>query len=355
MDNRWRGDFKEESLLEFAEMFTQEWDFARCRRPDGTYYASPTQTCRKGILVSKEEWEAAVSTKVDGEPKSCSIEKGKRNCVYNWAEGVVAAAIADPSISTVEDILSSPVKEGNEGYMEDIKKRNPAQVEEYLRKFKEEYKKVLGGEEIEQVYILGMKQSLNKEIEELQQGLELKQKKSDVMIKTKSGNFIGVSVKSGSGDTLTNYAANKMLPKSAVEAADATKAGMIRNAGLPTSLDKSRRKEYNALFYGKNEYHDKLNEAIMDNKAEFLKSWKEGLYADTPFPIYSFDGNKFRDNTSRALEGKSLDLVPLPKNDKSATLGYQVTVDGEPQYELGIRWKGNVLVSPNVQTYRINQ
>jgi hypothetical protein len=344
------GSFNEEAI--------EVWDFVRCMRPDGTFYASPTGNCKKGTPAPKVSTPKANPGKVKkgSEEKVCVVKNGKKDCEKNWAELVVAAVIKNKELANKEEIMMASLAQNNSGYRRDLDLRDPLVVESYVSNLKKELSNL--DLDPKEVYILGKNQRINSEIEELQKGLDLKSKKADVMVKTKSGEFVGISVKSGSQDTLTNYAIEKILPKESRQVLERVRKKMIEDAGLPLELDKSRRAEYNSLFKGKNPYHEKLVEDVMKNKKEVLEGWSSGLFADTPFKMYSFDGEKLRPNSKEAMEGASLDLKPIPnpsKNPKGAAKTFfLVTVNGTPEYIWDVRWKGNVMHSPQIQTHRIH-
>lgn len=351
------GKIDEKAISIASQSFSESLDFVRCQRPDGTFYASATLNCRKGNPAPKEGEDSPKRRGNRGineeSPPTCSIKKGKRNCEYNWAELVVAAVIEDPNVPL--DNIAEKSRGGNEGYLEDLSKRDPDRVRNYADNLRKQVPDLLKGEEVDTVWILGKKQSLNKEVEELQKGLDLKDKKSDVLVKTKSGNYIGVSVKDGPGATLTNYAVEKMVGAKQGSKLQSIKKDMIESAGLPIKMDKARRAEYNALFKGKNPYHEEMRDYIMKNKEEILKKWAESLYAETPFPIYSFDGENLRYNSRGAIEGKKFDLKPIKVDqDKAAKIFFEVSEDGKPSYIWDIRWKGNTTHSPQIQTHRIH-
>ena len=59
------GNFSEESLLGFYKVIGEELDFARCERPNGTFYGT-SGTCRKGSPAGDKEKPPAKTRKKKG-------------------------------------------------------------------------------------------------------------------------------------------------------------------------------------------------------------------------------------------------------------------------------------------------
>jgi hypothetical protein len=290
------------------------------------------------------------------ESKVTSQVKKRARCEENWAELVVAVVLDDPAVNTKDDVLNHELALHNPAYVEDLYKRDGSVVYQYIQNFKRQVQPLALS--IVQVYILGKNQKLNSEIVELQKGLDRKEKKSDVMVKLVDGTFMGFSVKSGKGDTLTNYAIEKFLPNG--KQLKECRVRMVEEAGLPTILDKSRRGEYNDLFRGNNEYHNQLIDSVMANKESVLGQWAKNLFADVPFLVYSFDGDKLRANTYQQVKSTKFDLKPIPcparkpRGNGPAKTFFEVSENGQPSYIWDVRWKGSVLASPQILTHRIH-
>jgi hypothetical protein len=316
----------------------------------GSSCVSPTKDCELPLKGKRSK----SLTKVAGE-----VERKKRaRCEENWAELIVAAVLENPGSSSLQDILTSRVAKTEPAYVKDLEKRKPDKVDAYIKNFKEELSKL--NITPEKVFLLGKDQNKYPEIEKLQQGLDRKEKKADVIVKTTDGKYIGFSVKASSGATLTNYAIEKLLPDYA-DRLKQVRLKMVKDAGLPDTFDKALRGEYNNLFRGgRNPYHDLLRDSVMENKQEILKQWSKGLFSKTPFPIYSFDGNKIRANDESSLKNVKFDIKPIenpnPNSRGAAKTYFLVTENGKPSYIWDVRWKGSpAFGSPQIQTMRVHE
>jgi hypothetical protein len=319
------------------------------------------KSCGSSCVSSSKSCRVSFGSKINKEVGGLAkkVEEHKRaRCEENWAELIVAAVLENPKSKTVEDLLSTNIAKAEPGYVEDLKKRNPKKVQEYLDTWKKELERL--NITPEKVYLLGKNQSEHKEIVELQKGLSLKEKKADVMVKTTDGKFIGFSVKASSGATLTNYGIEKLLPKYS-NILKETRLGMVKEAGLPDKFDKSLRGEYNNLFKGgRNPYHNLLRDTVMNNKEEMLSKWSGGLFAKTPFPMYSFDGQKLRANDSSTVKNSKFELKaienPSPGGKGAAKTFFLVSENGKPSYVWDVRWKGSpAFSSPQIQTFRVHE
>lgn len=278
----------------------------------------------------------------------------RARCEENWAELVVAVVFTDPSVVTKSDVVSHYYAQGYPGYVADLLKRNDQDVARYIANLKSELRSLQLP--VKTVYILGKNQKVTPEIAALQKGLDRKAKKADVMLLLTDGTYVGISVKSGKGDTLTNYAIEKFLTNGKELAT--LRLNMIQEAGLPSVLDKNRRKEYNDLFRGDNAYHSELIASVVENKQSVLEHWSKNLFAETPFDIYSFDGEKLRPNTYDQIKESEFDIRPIPNPAKNARGAaktfFEVSENGVPAYIWDVRWKGSVFASPQIFTYRIH-
>jgi hypothetical protein len=322
------------------------------------------KSCGSSCVNSGKDCAITVKKKVSKSLSEVSkqVDRKKRaRCEENWAELIVSAVLENPSVNSIEDVLSSKVANTEPAYVKDLQKRDPGKVTEYIQNFKSELKKAgINTSDIESVYLLGKQQGKYPEIEKLQKGLNLKEKKSDVIVKLKNGKFIGISVKSSSGATLTNYAIEKLVPDFSKKLEE-TRLRMVKEAGLPDDFQKNLRPKYNDLFRGaRNPYHNLLREAIMSKKDEVLSEWTKGLFSQTPFPVYSFDGTKLRANDNRAVEKSDFDLIPIenpnPGAKGAAKAYFLVTENGKPSYIWDVRWKGKpAFGSPQIQTMRYKE
>jgi len=318
----------------------------------GASCVNPDKDCQ--VKVSKKVSSAL--SKVAGE-----VDRKKRaRCEENWAELIVASILENPNASTIDDVLSTSVAKTEQGYVQDLKKRKPEKVVQYIQNFKREAEKAgINLNDVDKVFLMGKDQGKYPEIEEVQKGLNRKEKKGDVIIRTKSGKYIGFSVKASSGATLTNYAIEKLLPGFSDDLKKA-RLKMVKDAGLPDEFDKALRPKYNDLFRGgRNPYHNLLRESVMKEKESMLKQWSSGLFSKTPFPVYSFDGNKLRANDSNSVKNSNFDLKaienPNPGARGAAKIYFLVTENDKPSYIWDVRWKGSpAFGSPQIQTMRYN-
>jgi len=280
----------------------------------------------------------------------------RARCEENWAELVVAVVLADFSVVTKDDVIAHKIASSHPSYLDDLKKRPGSVIYQYIENFKQELSGL--NLQVKEVFILGKNQKLNPEIENLQKGLDRKEKKSDVMVKLVDGSWVGFSVKSGKGDTLTNYSVEKFLPNA--QQLKECRINMVRNAGLPLTLDKTKRPLYNDLFRGQNDYHSLLIKSVMANKESVLNQWAKNLFSDTPFLVYSFDGDKLRANSFSQVQTAEFDLKPIaciaknPRGKGPAKTFFEVSENGKPSYIWDVRWKGSVFASPQIQTHRIH-
>jgi len=282
-------------------------------------------------------------------------ERPKRTrCEENYAELLVAVVFTDDSVKTKDDVLSHAYTQNYPGYAEDLLKRSETKVNSYIANLKSEKAKL--NLNVEKVFILGKNQNLTPEITRLQKGLDKKAKKSDVMILLTDGTYVGISVKSGKGDTLTNYAIEKFLPNG--DNLKKLRLCMIQSADLPLPIDKNRRPEYNDLFRGENPYHTELTTSVMENAESVINGWSRGLFAETPFDIFSFDGEELRPMTYNQVQNAEISIRPIPNPAKrargAAKIFFEVTLNGSPAYIWDVRWKGSVTVSPQIFTHRIH-
>jgi hypothetical protein len=322
------------------------------------------KSCGASCVNPQKDCEVSVPRKASQSLSKVSEEvtrKKRARCEENWAELIVAAVLENPSANGIEDILNSKVAGTETGYVNDLKKRRPELVSAYIQNFKSELKKAgISPNDVQKVYLLGKQQDKYPELEKLQQGLDRKEKKSDILVKMKNGSYAGFSVKASSGATLTNYAIEKLLPSFQEELKN-TRLKMVKDAGLPDEFQKALRPKYNDLFRGgRNPYHNLLRKVVIDNKEEVLEKWTKGLFSKTPFPIYSFDGSKLRSNDSSSVKSSKFDLIaienPNPNARGAAKSYFLVTENGKPSYLWDVRWKGSpAFGSPQIQTMRVKE
>ena len=322
------------------------------------------KSCGASCVNSAKDCEIATDRKTSEALTKVTKEVGKKKrarCEENWAELIVSSILDDPSVNSIEDILSSSIAKTEPAYVKDLEKRRPEVVTAYIQNFKSELKKVgISPEKVEKVFLLGKQQDKYPELDALQKGLDRKEKKSDVIIKLKNKGYVGFSVKASSGATLTNYAIEKLLP-SFQDQLKNTRLKMVKDAGLPDDFQKALRPKYNDLFRGgRNPYHNFLRKVVIENKEEILDKWSKGLFSKTPFPIYSFDGSKLRSNDSSTVKSSKFDLIaienPNPKAKGAAKTYFLVTENGKPSYIWDVRWKGSpAFGSPQIQTVRVKE
>jgi hypothetical protein len=243
------------------------------------------------------------------------------------------------------------------------KKKN---INEMIKKFKTiEIEKQFQPDNIVCIYISG-KKNTHIEIEELNKGLDIKEKKSDVYIKLLSGEFVGVSIKQDNKAPKTNFSVEKLLPKEESIKRTKIKKVYLTEKGFEL-FDKNQRDPVNQLFYPQNKdnpYMRELKDAINIHKNELGEKLVYYLYClNVNYPIYEYDGtsftklhdNKLHDNFHNPIISFE-EHIPYYLNEngeerEAAKLYYRLCVD-EKIFRVEVRWKGNIHnASPQFQTF----
>lgn len=215
-------------------------------------------------------------------------------------------------------------------------------------------------ENIEYIYISG-KINKHSEIDELNNGLCKLEAKSDVYIKQKNGEFIGLSVKQSKAATKSNYSVQKILGKETDKLLTEIKKDYLTERGFP-KFNKLDREKVNALFYPENKenpYMSKLKEEIEKNKQMICNFLVEKLYcSNVNYDVYEFDGIqlnkliKLNDNSDITFG----EYIPYyydksGEERKAAKLFYRLTCS-DKIYRVEVRWKGNIHnASPQFQIH----
>ena len=168
--------------------------------------------------------------------------------------------------------------------------------------------------------------------------------KSDVLIK-RGSTYIGISVKSSSRDTLTNYSIYKMLSTEEVRYLKEIQNNIILNNPDDSTLFLN----YDNI---QNDYHKELNNIIIKNKEKILLLWYNYLFGDLPYEVYTFDG-VILTNKKPKLEDLSILHIYNPASSirGAAKLFYIIIENDIPIYKWEIRWKGDIKKSPQILTY----
>ena len=302
------------------------------------------------------------------------IPKTRSSCENNWSEMVFAVKILYPDVKTKGDVLGklehiktntrfkcSGGGENINRYFIDIDKRKEKVVLEYIRNMNPgEFNitsiksLILSGKTIEEFPEL-YKINICKETGKL---YDVKKRKSDIYIISSDNIIIGISVKSDSKCTLTNYSIERML--GIMNLADPMELKQIRINMLKEHFGnsdgvykKNQRRDANKLFHDKdNKYFKELNRLIIDNVGVIGKKLLEFAFPKLPYNIYGYSGKKIIDlnklsdlynNQKLKLErnkgicgGKQRDTV------SNAKVWYSVYLNGCEKYYFEIRFKNDI-------------
>lgn len=314
---------------------------------------------------------------VKNEEETTNILKTRTSTEHNGMELTIAMVLlyrindCDELINILynmikyEETFDDKLKFNNENdfyeYIIDIVKK-----EKYINEYIENFKKMIGSfscftlENIEYIYVSG-KINKHSEIDELNNGLCKLEAKSDVYIKQKNGEFIGLSVKQSKAATKSNYSVQKILKEETNKLLTEIKKKYLFEQGFPR-FNKSDREKVNALFYPENEenpYMRKLKEEIEKNKQMICNFLVEKLYcSNVTYDVYEFDGKQLNklmkpnDNLNVTFE----EYLPYyfdnnGEKRKAAKLFYRLTC-GYKIYRVEVRWKGNINnASPQFQIH----
>lgn len=303
------------------------------------------------------------------EPSLTSESKKRKVCDNNCFELVFAALLVNENINNYDELLNfvndSNLKENNkfkykdddlQKFIADLTSRPIKVVNKFILNFRLQFecKCDFTYDAIESVYLTGKYIDGFSEIEKLNETYDIKSRKADVYVKTKSGIFIGFSIKQSKLATKSNYSVQKMFPTEISDELTAIKLNYLRENGF-LKHDAKNRDGVNKLFYGENPYFVKLKMYIEQYNSLIISNIIKHLYCDgISYDIYEFDGEKM-DKLSgfKIMKENVLFHEHLPfnvdKNGKQrncAKLFYKLVVPTEnltvSEYRVEIRWKGNV-------------
>lgn len=226
-------------------------------------------------------------------------------------------------------------------------------IDNYIQKFKKNC--TISLDDIDVIYISG-KKNYHDEIEELNKGIDGKSIKSDVYIKLKNNEFIGISVKQSNDATKSNYSVQKLFNNKQldIELTSIKLKYLQENGFTKFNKDKDERDKVNKLFYGDNPYFNRLKEEILIHEEFIGKELYELLYSlkIKHYSVYEFDGEtmyKLNIECKKIISFK--EHLPYGEKRNTAKLFYQLSI-GPKCYRVEIRWKGNVFhASPQYQIH----
>jgi len=243
-------------------------------------------------------------------------------------------------------------------WFEDLCSRKPKLIENYIDAWN---KQSLPWSSIEKVILAGKSDKDYPLLVQLNQGLDIKEKKSDVYILgTLQGDddsvWFGLSVKARKNCPITNYSIEKILPES--EDCRPLCKAILQGAGF-AAFTKETRVPCNELFYNKeNAYWMHLVNLIDTHSDVLMEEVAKGIISEnTPYNVFEFDGDSFIDIKSINLEDAvfrpsetfSKKLNGSPR--RAAKLWYEIVKDEKILYKVEIRWKGNMFTaSPQMIT-----
>ena len=286
---------------------------------------------------------------------------------HNFTELIFAIAFHDKSVETYEQIIDHPFSHQYPKYLADLKLRSKIVVEKYLTSTRE----MISEQDfppVSRVEITGKNpdQCDNTEVIELNKGLSHKEKKSDVMVKFENGEWKGFSIKASSDASLSGYSVEKIFFDKRKEL-KAARHQIVKDAGLPhlyrdyrqAYVAAGKTKEftdmYNSLFYSENPYWVMLGSEIEDNKSTIIREWSKGMFPQTPYRLFQFDGEKlFRMDGGRDLSTFDLIRTEDPRRDPkgSAKIFYSVRINGLEEWRWEIRFKnGAGIYSAQIETF----
>lgn len=317
------------------------------------------------------------STSILVNNENCIEEKKRSSVEFNGMELICAIVLLNRNINNFDDLkihliqmikdktsYENKLKFNNEKdfseYVNDIGKKKNI-INNYIINFKNCIVPIdiLLPENIETIYISG---KINKhlEIDELNTGLCKLEAKSDIYIKLKNNEFIGLSVKQSKDATKSNYSVQKILGEETNKLLTEIRKKYLNDQGFP-KFDKSNREKVNALFYPKNKenpYMNKLKEEIENKKESISKYLMEKLYcSNVNYDVYEFNGVELI-KLAKIVSSESTFEEYLPyyydkkgEEREAAKLFYRLTCN-DKIYRVEVRWKGNIHnASPQFQIH----
>jgi hypothetical protein len=219
-------------------------------------------------------------------------------------------------------------------------------------------------EDIFCIFISGKKNKHN-EINTLNKTENILQTKSDLYIKLKNHQIIGVSIKQSKESTKSNYSVQKMLGENNNKLLSVMRKNYINSKIKLDNLkidDKTLRSKINSLFYdttNENIYWKKIRECIEENKINIIKILVSSLYvSDINYDIYEFNGEsliklnkKINFEEVYFTECKEYYFCKNGTPRRTAKLFYKLIIENKT-YRVEIRWKGNIYnSSPQFQIH----
>ena len=276
------------------------------------------------------------------------LSKVRKNTSYQWSEYIVYDVIKNyPVKKNYNDIISHFDKRVHKNYYNDLLIQKKNTVLNYYNNFYSCYSLIDEKNTTQEVTLLGRKPSSVEYLNKVHSGSTTKNTskiKSDILIK-RGSTYIGISVKSSSRDTLTNYSIYKMLSIEEVSYLKEIQNNIILNNPDDSTLFLN----YDNI---QNDYHKELNNIILKNKEKILLLWYNYLFGDLPYEVYTFDGVLLT-NKKPKLEDLSLLHIYNPASSirGAAKLFYIIVENDIPIYKWEIRWKGDIKKSPQILTY----
>jgi hypothetical protein len=297
------------------------------------------------------------------------IKQKKRSEVdFNCMELICALVLLNRNINNFNDLINfltyinnnkttynHILKFNNETdfikYEKDIYKKSKIIIN-YITNFKKCIETItsLCVDNIQTIYISG-KKNKHLEIDILNNGLCPLEAKSDIYIKQKNNQFIGLSVKQSKVATKSNYSVQKILGEEINKTLTEIKKKYLTEQGFP-KFNKLDREKVNPLFYPKNKtnpYMNKLKEEIENNKEMITKFLIEKLYSSNiNYDVYEFNGIEL----TKLVQVSKLSVITFEEHlpyyyntkgeeRKAAKLFYRLT-HNDKKYRVEVRWKGNI-------------
>jgi hypothetical protein len=301
----------------------------------------------------------------------------KRNSVeFNCTELVCAIILLNRNINNYDELIDYlsfiendeiRLKFNNKKdfyeYVNDLQKDSKKIIiDDYIREFKNNIESInsLSLENIEIIYLSG-KNNKHEEINNLNSGLSKIQSKSDLYIKLKNDEFIGLSVKQNKNATKSNYSVQKILGDESDKLLTKIKKDFLNEKGFK-KFNKFDREQINKLFYPMNKenvYMNKLREEIEKNKEIISKFLIDNLYcSDASYDIYEFDGISLN-KLVKAFQLSEITFeehLPYYYNShgeiRNAAKLFYVLICNDKKYRVEVRWKGNIHnASPQFQIH----
>jgi hypothetical protein len=209
----------------------------------------------------------------------------------------------------------------------------------------------------------------------LNRGLDRKDSKADVYVEYTDGEFVGISIKTTTKDTKTNFSVDSILSrfnKANGIIIKEIRHKMLKKAGLYLTNEEKReihrpenrgllvkyRGKVNALFYDpNNELFQKYRELIAQNADKIMGILIGYIYSfDVPYKMFEIDDTgvewlqENRENMDYGLchfkEHEEYYLTKCGEKRECAKLFYQLAINGrgmaEKKYRVELRWKNDI-------------